>query len=121
MELTTLSKPVAVSSAADAQTERIELTASAMATTFAFMQYIAAYMNGNNVEYKTYNDNVPGFPLTMTRKPGTRSAAHPACQPRPVTRASIHHAQPRLRGAYGTRGSSGTLIRPAAHAVRKAR
>ena len=85
------------------------------------MQYIAAYMNGNNVEYKTYNDNVPGFPLTMTRKPGTRSAAHPACQPRPVTRASIHHAQPRLRGAYGTRGSSGTLIRPAAHAVRKAR
>ena len=90
-------------------------------TTFAFMQYIAAYMNGNNVEYKTYNDNVPGFPLTMTRKPGTRSAAHPAFQPRPVTRASIHHAQPRLRGAYGTRGSSGTLIRPAAHAVRKAR
>ena len=96
------------------------------ATTFLYMQYIAAYMNGNEVEYKEYNDNVPAFPLTMTRKAaapafsGTRADTAPAFQPRPVTRASIHHAQPRVHGETGTRAFNGTANR-ALHAVRAAR
>ncbi len=60
-------------------------------TVFSFMQYIAAYMNGNNVEYSEYNQNVPQFPLTMDR---TRSSVNrPAWKPRPATRSSVHHAQ----------------------------
>ena len=60
---------------------------------FMYMQYIAAYMNGNNVEYAEYNKNVPEIPLTMDR---TRSSVNrPAWTPRPSTRASVHHAQVR--------------------------
>ncbi|MBR6933493.1 MAG: hypothetical protein IKH49_09350 [Bacteroidales bacterium] len=60
---------------------------------FMYMQYIAAYMNGNNVEYAEYNKNVPEIPLTMDR---TRSSINrPAWTPRPSTRASVHHAQVR--------------------------
>lgn len=63
-------------------------------TDFISMQYVAGYMDGNEVAYDEYNLNVPGFPLTMSR---TRSSvARPAWQPRPATRASIHRAQPRL-------------------------
>lgn len=71
-------------------------------TTFLYMQYLAAYMNGDQVEYMAYNENTPAFPLTMTRTPGTRSVARPVTQLRPVTRASIHHAQPRVRGENRT-------------------
>ena len=92
---------------------------------FSYMQYIAAYMNGNQVEYKEYNDITPAFPLTMTRASAphlapaaTRAAS--ATQLRPVTRASIHHAQPRAHGEIRTRGANGTANR-AVHAVRSAR
>lgn len=76
---------------------------------FILMQYLAAYMNGNEVAYDEYNLNVPSFPLTMTR---TKSVVdRPAWKPRPVTRTSIHHAQPRLHSD----------TQRATHAVRSAR
>ena len=71
-------------------------------TQFVTMQYFAAYMDGNNVAYDPYNANVPDFPLTMTRTTVRSGRALPALQPRPVTRASIHHAQPRARGENRT-------------------
>lgn len=62
-------------------------------TTFAIMQYIRAFMNGQDVDYLEYNTNVPTYPLTMVKTKA--SVSRPALVRRPVTKASVHHSQTR--------------------------
>ena len=62
-------------------------------TTFAIMQYIRAFMNGQDVNYLEYNTNVPTYPLTMVKTKA--SVSRPSFERRPVTKASIHHSQVR--------------------------
>jgi hypothetical protein len=65
-------------------------------TKFHSMQY---YMWTHNTgEWYTYNANVAALPLTMTRLPGTRAEGLSPAKTRAVTKASIHHSQPKAGG-----------------------
>ncbi len=77
-------------------------------TTFDSMQY---YMWAHDTgEWHPYHQNVAKLPLTMTRKPGTRSTAYELAPERAATKASIHHAQPKA-GASGRKSVAKKAIR----------
>lgn len=63
-------------------------------TTFHSMQYYMwAHSDGT---WHSYNGNVAKLPLTMTRmEGGTRAEGFPLAKERTVTKASIHHSQPK--------------------------
>ena len=70
-------------------------------TKFHSIQY---YMWAHkNSEWYPYNDNVAKLPLKMEILPETRASDAPLAKERPVTKASIHHNQP--KAAQGARKS----------------
>ena len=70
-------------------------------TTFHSIQYYMWAHSDSN--WYPYHDSVPELPLTMTKLADTRASEAPLSKDRTVTKATIHHSQP--KAAQGARKS----------------
>ena len=78
-------------------------------TRFHSMQYYMwAYNTG---EWHPYNANVPQLPLTMTPLTRTRAEGQAPAKERAVTKASIHHSQPKAVGSSARKSVAKKAVR----------